>query len=139
VAAYPEMHPEAASAAADLDNLKRKVDAGATRAITQYFFDPDVYLRFLDRARAAGITAEHLPKDAGGSALSELLAAHRVDLVVLAGYVRLIPGAVTQRRHRDYAAAIPGCHQSADYNQFHQEVPSYAAIFWPGVTTKNRS
>jgi len=51
----------------------------------------------LDRARAAGITAEHLPKDAGGSALSELLAAHRVDLVVLAGYLRLIPGAVTQR------------------------------------------
>lgn len=58
VAAYPEIHPEAKSASDDLDNLKRKIDAGATRAITQYFFDPDVYLNFLDRARAAGI---HVP------------------------------------------------------------------------------
>lgn len=58
VAAYPETHPEAASADADLDNLKRKIDAGADQAITQYFFDVDVYLRFMDRVRAAGI---HIP------------------------------------------------------------------------------
>ncbi|GIK88586.1 MAG: methylenetetrahydrofolate reductase [Betaproteobacteria bacterium] len=61
VAAYPETHPAAASAAADLDNLKRKIDAGATRAITQYFFDTDVYLRFLDRCLGAGIAVPLVP------------------------------------------------------------------------------
>ena len=61
VAAYPETHPEASDAGADLDNLRRKLDAGATRAITQYFFDTDTYLRFLDRCLAAGITAPIVP------------------------------------------------------------------------------
>jgi len=61
VAAYPETHPAAVSPEADLDNLKRKLDAGATRAITQYFFETDVYLRFLDRCLAAGITAPIVP------------------------------------------------------------------------------
>lgn len=61
VAAYPETHPAAVSAEADLDNLKRKLDAGATRAITQYFFDTESYLRFLDRCLAAGITAPIVP------------------------------------------------------------------------------
>ena len=61
VAAYPETHPEAASAQADLENLKRKLDAGATRAITNYFFETETYLRFLDRCLAAGITAPIVP------------------------------------------------------------------------------
>jgi methylenetetrahydrofolate reductase (NADPH) len=61
VAAYPERHPEAPSATFDLEHLKRKFDAGADRAITQFFFDVDVYVRFLDKARAAGITAEIVP------------------------------------------------------------------------------
>ncbi len=61
VAAYPETHPEAKSAKDDLDNLKRKIDAGATRAITQYFFDADVFHRFLDRTAAAGIYVPIVP------------------------------------------------------------------------------
>lgn len=61
VAAYPETHPEAASAQADLDNLKRKVDAGASRAISQYFFDVDVFFRFRDRCAAAGIAVPIVP------------------------------------------------------------------------------
>lgn len=61
VAAYPEMHPTALSLQADLDSLKRKLDNGATRAITQYFFDTATYLRFLDRCLAAGITAPIVP------------------------------------------------------------------------------
>jgi methylenetetrahydrofolate reductase (NADPH) len=61
VAAYPETHPQAQSADADLDNLKRKLDAGAGRAITQYFFDSTAYLKFLERARRAGISAPIVP------------------------------------------------------------------------------
>jgi methylenetetrahydrofolate reductase (NADPH) len=61
VAAYPEKHPEAASADLDLDNLKRKLDAGASRAITQFFYDTDVFLSFRDRAAAAGIAAPIVP------------------------------------------------------------------------------
>jgi len=61
VAAYPETHPSARSADGDLDNLKRKLDAGATRAITQYFFDTSIYLRFLERCLAAGVTAPIVP------------------------------------------------------------------------------
>lgn len=61
VAAYPETHPEASSPDSDIDNLKRKIDAGATRAITQYFFDVELYLNFLERVRKAGITVPIVP------------------------------------------------------------------------------
>jgi methylenetetrahydrofolate reductase (NADPH) len=61
VAAYPEVHPEAGTAQSDLDNLKRKIDAGATRAISQFFFSPECFFRFRDAAAAAGITAEIVP------------------------------------------------------------------------------
>jgi methylenetetrahydrofolate reductase (NADPH) len=58
---YPEVHPEAASAEADLANLRRKVEAGATRLVTQYCFDTDLILRLRDRLVTAGITAEYVP------------------------------------------------------------------------------
>jgi methylenetetrahydrofolate reductase (NADPH) len=61
VAAYPECHPDSADRSADLDNLKRKIDAGASRAITQFFFSPDTYFRFRDDAAAAGIDVEIVP------------------------------------------------------------------------------
>jgi methylenetetrahydrofolate reductase (NADPH) len=61
VAAYPEVHPEATSAQSDLDNLKRKMDAGASRAITQFFYDTELFLRFRDRCEAAGIGTPIVP------------------------------------------------------------------------------
>ena len=61
VAAYPEVHPEAPNPLFDLDNLKRKLDAGASRAITQFFFDTDVFLRFRDLTVAAGIESAIVP------------------------------------------------------------------------------
>ncbi|WP_181040143.1 methylenetetrahydrofolate reductase [NAD(P)H] [Paremcibacter congregatus] len=61
VAAYPESHPDSANPAADIDNLKRKIDNGADQAITQYFFDVDMYFRFMDRVLAAGITVPIIP------------------------------------------------------------------------------
>lgn len=61
VACYPECHPDSADAAADLDNLKRKIDAGASRAISQFFFSPETFFRFRDAAAAAGIDAEIVP------------------------------------------------------------------------------
>jgi methylenetetrahydrofolate reductase (NADPH) len=61
VGCYPEVHPDAPSLKAEIDNLKRKFDAGATRAITQFFFYPDVFFKFLDQARAAGITQPIVP------------------------------------------------------------------------------
>ena len=61
VAAYPEVHPDSPDAQADIDNLKAKFDAGADRAITQFFFDPECFFRFRDKAAAAGIEAEIVP------------------------------------------------------------------------------
>jgi methylenetetrahydrofolate reductase (NADPH) len=61
VAAYPEIHPDSSSRSFDIENLKRKVDAGADRAITQFFFSADCFFRFRDEAAAAGIDVEIVP------------------------------------------------------------------------------
>ena len=61
VAAYPETHPDSINVVEDVDNLKRKIDAGADRAITQYFFDTDIYFRFMDKVLAAGIEVPIVP------------------------------------------------------------------------------
>jgi methylenetetrahydrofolate reductase (NADPH) len=61
VAAYPEVHPDSSSRAFDIENLKRKVDAGADRAITQFFFSADCFLRFRDEVAAAGMDIEIVP------------------------------------------------------------------------------
>lgn len=61
VGCYPEKHPDSADLNADLDMLKAKIDAGATRAITQFFFEPEVYFRYLERVRAAGISIPIVP------------------------------------------------------------------------------
>ncbi len=61
VSAYPEKHPESPDFATDIDMLKRKVDAGATRAITQFFFDNDLYERYVERARRAGVYVPIVP------------------------------------------------------------------------------
>lgn len=61
VAGYPEVHPDSPDAQSDIDNLKAKFDAGATRAITQFFFDPQCFFEFRDRAAAAGISGEIVP------------------------------------------------------------------------------
>ena len=61
VSAYPEKHPESATVADDIDMLKAKVDAGASRAITQFFFENSLYLRYLDRVRASGINIPIVP------------------------------------------------------------------------------
>ena len=61
VSAYPEKHPDSPNVEADIDMLKAKVDAGATRAITQFFFENDLYFRYLDRVRARGIDVPVVP------------------------------------------------------------------------------
>ena len=75
VAAFPECHPESPSEAADLDNLRRKIDAGADRATTQFFFDPECFFRYRDRVAEAGIDIEILP---GIMPVTNFAAIHRM-------------------------------------------------------------
>lgn len=121
VAAYPEVHPEASSASQDLIALKRKIDAGATRAITQFFFDPEVFLRFVDRARAAGID---VPIVAGIMPVTNYERIHkfarRCGVTIPATLAELFTGQQRdpETRHRlAVATAVKLCRQLLDHGQ----------------------
>ena len=97
VAAYPEVHPKAPSLAADLEQLKRKLDAGSSRALTQYFFDADVFLRFRDAAVKAGITQPLVPG---------ILPVHNFERVQV--FSERCGASVPQRLHKVFAGTEAG-------------------------------
>ncbi|WP_025859780.1 methylenetetrahydrofolate reductase [NAD(P)H] [Acetobacter papayae] len=125
VAAYPETHPTASSPEADLDNLKRKLDAGATRAITQYFFDTETYLRFFDRCLAAGITAPIIPGIMPVSNYEQIIRFSALcGVTVPAWLTHLFEGTVENPELRRVVASIVAVDQirhlqSYGINEFH--------------------
>ncbi len=118
VSAYPEKHPESASLDADIDLLKAKIDAGATRAITQFVFDTEAHLRFRDRLAAAGITipviAGIMPTTnfAGAKRMAEACGAH-VPQWLADAYEGLEEDADT-RKHIAASVAIDQCRKLID-------------------------
>lgn len=102
VAAYPEVHPDAVSAQADLDYLKSKIDAGAKRAITQAFFDVEAFLRFRDAAVTAGIGAELVP---GILPIANVAQARKFARAIPPWMDRLLDGLDTQPQARQLVAA----------------------------------
>ncbi len=118
VSAYPEKHPESASLDADIDLLKAKIDAGATRAITQFVFDTEAHLRFRDRLAAAGITipviAGIMPTTnfAGAKRMAEACGAHMPQWLADA-YEGLEEDADT-RKHIAASVAIDQCRKLID-------------------------
>jgi len=112
VAAYPEAHVDSASLEADMDNLKRKIDAGATRAITQFFFDTDCFLRFRDRAAAAGVT---LPLVPGIMPVTNFTGAQRMAVMNGASvpdwFARLFEGLENEAETRKMVAIVAAAEQ----------------------------
>lgn len=111
VAAYPEKHPESHSVDADIDNLKAKFDAGADRALTQFFFDPEAFLRFRDRAAARGVWHPIVPGILPIRDIAQVqVFAARCGAVVPAWVVEAFDGTTDQAdRHRvaiDLAASL---------------------------------
>lgn len=97
VAAYPEVHPKAPSLEADLQQLKRKLDAGAKRALTQYFFEPEAFLRFRDAAEKAGIEQPLVPG---------ILPVHDFDKVL--AFSARCGASVPARLHKIFAGTVAG-------------------------------
>lgn len=144
VAAYPETHPTASSPEADLDNLKRKLDAGATRAITQYFFDSAIYLRFLDRCLAAGITAPIIPGIMPVSNYEQIVRFSAVCGVTVPAWLKhLFDGTATKPELRRIVASMAAVEQirtlqTYGLNEFHVSTlnrsdPTYAIAHILGV------
>lgn len=125
VAAYPETHPEARSPGDDLDNLKRKIDAGATRAITQFFFDNWTFLRFVDRARKAGITVPIVPGIMPVSNFTQMSKfAKMTGVTIPVAFARLFEGLDADPETRKLVAATVAAEQcqqlaQAGVTEFH--------------------
>jgi methylenetetrahydrofolate reductase (NADPH) len=125
VAAYPEIHPDAASSLADLDHLKRKVDAGATRAISQFFLDTDAFVRFYERARMHGISVPIVPGILPVTSFSGTVKfAKRCGATIPSWFTHLFEGLDETPEVRQMVAAcvaVEQCRllQSAGINEFH--------------------
>jgi methylenetetrahydrofolate reductase (NADPH) len=112
VAAYPEMHPEAKSLEADIDHLKNKIDAGAKRAITQYCFDTDAILRFIDKARTKGITAPIVAGVVTMNGFEQLLSfSKRCGASVPKWIIDIFNGSDNDPKTRDMLAVIVAAEQ----------------------------
>lgn len=125
VACYPEGHPDTHSIEAEIDNLKRKFDAGATRAISQFFFDPTLFLRFLEKVRAAGIWAPIIPGILPITNFDQMVSfAEKCDTSIPARIAHYFDGLEDDVETRKLiAAAITAEHcqtlQEAGVNDFH--------------------
>jgi methylenetetrahydrofolate reductase (NADPH) len=125
VAAYPEMHPQAPSLEFDIDHLKRKMDNGAARAITQYCFDTDVILRFIDKARAKGITGPITPGVVTMNGFEQLISfSKRCGASVPKWVIDLFDGSDTDPKTRDTLSVLIAVEQcrllmQEGINEFH--------------------
>ncbi len=125
VAAYPEGHPQANSLEDDLDHLKRKIDHGATRAITQYFFDTDLYLRFMDKVLAKGIEVPIVPGILPVTNVSQMIRFSAMCGATVPAWIReLFDGLDDDPETRNMVAASVAAEQcrrlqEAGVNEFH--------------------
>ena len=126
VSAYPEKHPESPDFATDIDMLKRKVDNGATRAITQFFFDNDLYERYVERARRAGIYIPIVPG---------VLPIHNFTQVAN------LPGAAAPAFPAGLQNASPGSKTSRRYMLLWplRSLPNRCSISWSAALTTSIS